>query len=475
MRLRWLALVLAVGCSVVEPPPPPPPVKPPRPSLPPCLRVERIKRGQLAAVRLRADGAPETVVADVAGGETRAIAHAVLAPGAWSPSGERLLLDTCVGEDDELPPPAFWAPARALYGATDWLAIPSSRGSLVVMSFPRRKRQRILPRGTLGLDPVGGVLWSPDGLLAWCAATELGTESAPGVQTLLVQRASEPGVVAWQVSADPRNEYYQLVDWVPGTQSVLAARGALAMGAWEWGLPLVRIDVATGELTEFAVSMLPTSEAYAWHPAAPGLLAVAEGESRYLFEPRRLALLDLIRSELTYVTDADVAAYEPAWSPDGTQLAYAAVAAKPDVFAQGEAAERLLEGRAIQVVDLRSNETRQVTYPGSAIDGWPQWLPDGRHLLYTRQHDGVTDVRITTLDGRQDRVVIGSLPDPPCYYGGCGWWQMLALNPRHRSARPPVQVARARAFAKTALTTPDGGEYKLAKGGSNRHEGAHAR
>jgi Tol biopolymer transport system component len=70
-----------------------------------------------------------------------------------------------------------------------------------------------------------------------------------------------------------------------------------------------------------------------------------------------------------------------------------------------------------------------LTHPDDAVDGWPQWSADGTRLLYTRQHDGYTDVRVVTLDGSSDQLLVTGLPDPTCYYGGCGWWQMLAYYP----------------------------------------------
>jgi len=70
-----------------------------------------------------------------------------------------------------------------------------------------------------------------------------------------------------------------------------------------------------------------------------------------------------------------------------------------------------------------------LTHPGDAVDGWPQWSADGTRLLYTRQHDGYTDVRVVTLEGNRDELLVTGLADPMCYYGGCGWWRMLAYRP----------------------------------------------
>lgn len=46
------------------------------------------------------------------------------------------------------------------------------------------------------------------------------------------------------------------------------------------------------------------------------------------------------------------------------------------------------------------------------MDGWPQWPADGTRLLYTRQHNGYTDVRVVTLDGSSDALLATDLADP---------------------------------------------------------------
>jgi hypothetical protein len=249
-------------------------------------------------------------------------------------------------------------------------------------------------------------------------------------QTLYVRPVEgEAETTAWRLSDDIREAYYQIMDWAPGTRLILAGRGSMGISLWVDGVPLVVINADTGAITELNAWMLLTPEAYAWHPTQPGLLALAEGSGRFLFANKRLALLDVTNGALTYLIGEDIAAFEPAWSPDGTLLAYAAVPASPDASGDGTTLEHTLDGRAIYIVNPQSGETHRLTDPGDAIDGWPQWSADGTRLLYTRQHDGYTDVRVVTLDGSSDELLVTGLPDPTCYYGGCSWWQMLAYYP----------------------------------------------
>lgn len=118
-----------------------------------------------------------------------------------------------------------------------------------------------------------------------------------------------------------------------------------------------------------------------------------------------------------------------AWSPNGRLLAYAAVRASPNATGDGKTVEHALDGRAIYIVNPQTGETRVLTHPGDAVDGWPQWSADGTRLLYTRQHDGYADVRVVTLEGSRDELLVTGLADPMCYYSGCGWWRVLAYRP----------------------------------------------
>jgi hypothetical protein len=416
------------------------------PGLPGCLCEESLVGGRLAFVDLRPpfDGRPTVIDLERGGawtlGESPAWLH------SWSPSGNSLL----VGGADVLtvwhydgqnhspissPQTLFWAPRSSFEGGEEQLAIVAKDGSLVAACYTASDstacgERLLLPPGSLGNDGRGTVCWSPDGWLAWSLNTDQLAAAGQWEQTLYVRPfEGKAETTTWHLSNDIREVYYQIMDWVPGTRLILAGQGMMAVSLWVDGVPLATINADTGAITELDAWMLLTPEAYAWHPMQPGLLALAEGGGRFLFANKRLALLDVISSALTYLTGEDVAAFEPAWSPDGTLLAYAAVPASPDASGNGATLEHALDGRAIYVVNPQSGQTHRLTDPGDAVDGWPQWSADGTRLLYTRQHDGYTDVRVVTLDGDSDQLLVTGLPDPTCYCGGCDWRQMLAYYP----------------------------------------------
>jgi len=414
--------------------------------------VEPMAGARLAFVDPRPglDGHPHAI--DLESQELAVLGEEASILAGWSPSGEHLLTrqaeghftvysfdGTAVKELTGLPAEPFWAPPDAFFGAVDWLAVPAVDGALQAMPLPAGEARTVLPAGSLGAGGRGRVLWSAGGRLAWTPSLDQLAAVGEGEQVLHVGRADgNAETVTWCLSDDVQGAYYQLVDWAPGTSLLLAGRGMLANSAWSWGVPLAAIDAGTGEVRDLGASMLLTPESHAWHPSRPGLLALAEGGSRYLSDANRLALLDLTTGELRALTGEGLSVFEPAWSPDGSLLAYAAAAVPADAEGSGGALERMLEGRAIHVVDPESGESRAVTDPGAGaacMDGWPRWSPapyrsdasDAR-LLYTRQHDGYTDVCAVRLDGTSDELLLTGLPDPTCFYGGCGWDQMLAYD-----------------------------------------------
>jgi Tol biopolymer transport system component len=112
---------------------------------------------------------------------------------------------------------------------------------------------------------------------------------------------------------------------------------------------------------------------------SPGNLAdvfISDGQGRHLRN-----LTGLIGGNLNYF---------PAWSPDGTKLA----------FVGG------WYGFYLSVVNADGTGVRYLT-SGLTI-GWPAWSPDGNRLLYTLQNTGPPSVHVIDSDGSNDRTVVDS-------------------------------------------------------------------
>ncbi len=267
---------------------------------------------------------------------------------------------------------------------------------------------------------------STDGWLAWTSSTDSLMLANQWTQTLYVRQGETGKTLSWRVSEDIRQAYFLPVEWVPGTHLLLARKGANCNSCWSWGLPVVTINADTGKIIGLGVASLLTSGAYSFNPKQPGVIVIASGGSRYLLDGMRLTRLDLTTGKKRDLTDASMTAFEPAWSPDGLLIAYAAVRAMPNAMGDGPTLERLLNGCAIYIVNPVNDETRALTHPGDeAMDAGPHWDSTGSRLLYARRFVDHTDIRAVSLDGKTDEWLATRMISPMCNYTGCDWESIL--------------------------------------------------
>ena len=83
-------------------------------------------------------------------------------------------------------------------------------------------------------------------------------------------------------------------------------------------------------------------------------------------------------------------AFDPAWSRDGTAIAFASV----DLYGNQD----------IYVLKLRTGSIRRITH-GPSLDATPAWSPDGSMIAYARGDDGRAGLWVVDLADRRSRLV----------------------------------------------------------------------
>lgn len=345
---------------------------------------------------------------------------------------------------ENLPQPAFWA-GNVEDSSEDWLAVPRADSALELVSFPSRTSNLQYEPGSLGEDGQafirwgsnGGMILTPSlwqlqnnvhfsgGMLALMAA------DVPNGQNLFIE-----GFGGGTISQNFHTNYFHLLDSVPGSPTSILLGFLNKDGCSSCmidGLELTSLDPWSTLALPLGAILLNTPEAYAWNPVQPGLLALAEGGSRFPLENKRLALLDVPAGTLHYLTGDDTVVYEPSWSPDGLRLAYTTLPAQLAATGSGQDMEALLGGRAIAIYDLTSDATKILTRPAKdEIDGWPRWSADGQTLLFARKRlsNSTTGIWQMDLVAGEERLVVSISGVPQsCHRIGCGWDQLLAYAP----------------------------------------------
>ncbi len=100
----------------------------------------------------------------------------------------------------------------------------------------------------------------------------------------------------------------------------------------------------------------------------------------------QLYVMTLSTGQVDKLTDNRANHNAPAWSPDGTQIAYTTNQDKQ---------------REIYVMNADGSSSRRLTHrPGN--DGGPHWLPDGQHIIFASDQNGynVFSLDVTTGDVR---------------------------------------------------------------------------
>jgi Tol biopolymer transport system component len=155
--------------------------------------------------------------------------------------------------------------------------------------------------------------------------------------------------------------------------------------------------------------------------------------------------------------DSCVGAHTPAWSSDGSKIAFSYSLVNRDYVGS------LKLQRAIWIVNADGTDRRQLTQltPGTSWDAGPQWSPDGSKIVFTRadlakQKDAVLTVDVES--GELFQVTPWPLhADGDPEWSRDGNWILLTTQPRNRAEN--VYKIRPDGTGLTNLTRHKRGRY----------------
>ncbi len=328
----------------------------------------------------------------------------------WSPNGQRLLVS--VGDQ-----------GYQVYSA-------DGRQAQSFTAPPDQPTPDWLNDGTVSLD---GAVRAADGLEARLEYTAdlnwlLHLTPPGGKEQLLPVPTQSP------------DQLVSLVDFIPGTQKLLAQRYYANNSAMIFGGELITIDTTDGSVASLNVTApLGMRAVFAWQPRPagqvdqPGRLAFLVSGTEQNNMQARLALLDFQTGQLRYPLPDGLDIEGLTWQPDGQRLAFS-VTSVSDALSPANASATFT-GPGIYRLDPATGAVELLAKANPAgTDGWPRFSAGGAFLLYAQTlpaAGGASGVRVIArrlADGKEFQLVVG-LPAPDSILGQDLWRKILAFNP----------------------------------------------
>ena len=157
-------------------------------------------------------------------------------------------------------------------------------------------------------------------------------------------------------------------------------------------------------------------------------------------------------SAVTRLTNYSGVDEEPAWSPDGSKIAFRRNVANADGGMQGDIFVMNADG---------SGQTNITDNPD--FEGGPAWSPDGTRIAFHRNHDDNEDVYVMNADGSgQTRLTTELEPDTDPDWSPDGTriaFISLRDDPGDEFFKDDVFVMNADGSSQTNLTTSTAGEF----------------
>ena len=247
---------------------------------------------------------------------------------------------------------------------------------LYVVNADGSGQRRVTPRDVL----VGAPAWSPDGRRIAFEGVRDGTTGVYAVNADGSSSVRSPAI--WVATARLARSGHAPA-WSPDGRTIAFFSGA----------KIYLMNADGSEHRALTTPLGPRKRSLAWSPDGRKLAFLSQSGcgdfcfSLYVVGTDGSGLRD-VTSELERRGPGRGPASDPAWSPDGRELAFVRLSAGL--------------GEPIYVVSADGSGLRRLTR-NPANDADPTWSPDGRKLAFVSDRDGNSEVYVMNADGSGQR------------------------------------------------------------------------